>query len=164
MRKKKIELNDDFEWMINSTKMDMDDAKKLRKLERLTQDLSPEGWKVLSAEMDTYSETFMRKYADQLQWHFISIGNRLTEQFIRQMSDYVDWTNISTWKRMTEEFMREFADKINWYMVSRWQKLSWEFIHEFHDKIIWYMLSVNEHIDKDTWKKCKENNYIGDEF
>ena len=138
------------------------EKKKVRRLERLTRDLTPEGWKILSAELDTYNEDFMRKYADCFQWHFLSIGSKLSERFIREMADYVDWTNICTWKRLTEEFIREFQDRVNWHMVSRYQKLSWKFIKEFQDKINFNMLTINEHIQGDIWKKCDENNYFKD--
>ena len=138
----------------------IDEEKKLRKLERLTKDLSPEGWRLLSAQMDTYSEDFMRKYADKIDWSFISIGNRLTEDFIREMKDYVDWGKLSTWKKMSEDFMREFKDKLNWNTVSRYRKFSFKFIKEFDQKINFGLLTINENFKREDWLKCKEKGYF----
>lgn len=143
---------------------ELEEQKKVRKLERLTKDLTPEGWRLLSAQMDTYSEDFMRKYADRLAWQFLSIGSRLTESFMREMEDYVDWSNVSTWGKLSENFMRQNADKLNWIHISRYQKFSWDFIIEFHKKINFGMLCNNENINQDIWKKCREKNYIGDGY
>lgn len=121
--------------------------KKLKKLKILTSDLSPEGWKLITAEMNTYDQDFMREYVDQIQWQFLSVGNRLSESFIREISDYVDWEQICTWTHLDEQFIREWKDKVKWLQISRWQKLSKKFIWEFRDKLNIQMLSNNNYID-----------------
>lgn len=133
---------------------------KIRKLKRLTKDLSPEGWKLLSAEMDTYDQNFMREYADKIQWEFLSIGSRLKESFLREVEKYVDWTNICTWTNLSKDFIREYKDKLNWFQISRWQKIDQDFIREFRDQIDVGMLSLNEKISSKLWNEWVIKGYI----
>lgn len=141
----------------------MTEKEELKKLERfyqLTADLSPNGWNILSAELDTYTESFMRKYKDKLSWEFLSIGGRLSEEFIREMKDYVVWRNICTWSKLTDSFIREMKDKVDWVGVSRYQDLSWNLIEEFHNRIHFDMLYINEHIKEDVWNQCERIYFV----
>ncbi|HNW67062.1 MAG TPA: hypothetical protein PKO10_07670, partial [Aliarcobacter cryaerophilus] len=83
----------------------------------------------------------------KVNWHNISIYQKLSEEFIKEFSDKVNWYNISIYQKLSEEFIKEFSDKVNWYYISEYQKLSESFIKEY-----------NLTIPKDNWLyKTKED-------
>jgi hypothetical protein len=75
----------------------------------------------------------------------ISIGQTLSESFIREFADKINWYGISDSQQLSESFMREFADKLNWQDISTYQILSKSFIREFADRVDWWMIIENQH-------------------
>ena len=122
----------------------------------------------------TLSETFMREYADMLDWgvifyyrklqpslieefshkaddkcwKFISEKQTLPEPFIRKYHDKLDWKIISNRQKLSESIIAEFQDKVDWRLISGNQKLSLQFMRKFKDKIDWSMISCRQSLSE----------------
>jgi len=83
------------------------------------------------------SESFIREFADKVDWFNISRYQKLSESFIREFADRVNWKAICQYQKLSESFIRKFADKVNWFTLSRYQKLSELFIEDFRSKVKW---------------------------
>ena len=65
----------------------------------------------------TLSMSFMREYADILDWSAISRSQLLSEAFMTEMSDYIDWTWACAKQKMSAKFIETNIDKINLYCL-----------------------------------------------
>lgn len=108
------------------------------------------------------NEDFISKYADKLNWYYISQKPYLTNAFVKKHKKYINWNQFVMHHKLSDIFMiemqeyidfsvaikyqiipesliRKYADKIDWYYVYRQRKyLSEGFINEFSYKMIHY--------------------------
>src|SRR5690606_33600275 len=77
------------------------------------------------------TESFIRKYCDNINWNKVCITQSLSEEFMREFSDFVNWSKICQYQSLSEEFIREFSDFVNWTKICQYQSLSEEFMREF---------------------------------
>lgn len=59
------------------------------------------------------SEEFMRKYADKLDWYFVSNCQNLSESFLREFRHKIVWKAIDNTHSFSLEFIREFAKELD---------------------------------------------------
>ena len=83
------------------------------------------------------SEEFMERFANKLNWEFISRWQRLSNGFIRKFKYELDWRQMVSTQALSEDLMEEHAQLIDWGNVARYQKLSEEFISKFKDRLFW---------------------------
>jgi len=110
-------------------------------------------WQYLSPSQ-TLSESFIREFQDQVNWHYISYG-KLSEAFIREFQHKVNWLYISRYPK-SENFIREFQDKVYWGYISQDQNLSEDFIREFQDKVYWGYISQNQNLSEDFIREFQD--------
>lgn len=77
-----------------------------------------------------------RHKLDRTACIWLSHTVRLPESFIREFADRVDWRGISRLSNLSEDFIREFKDRVNWCEL-RNQDLpfSAEFKEEFKHRL-----------------------------
>lgn len=63
-----------------------------------------------------FSEDFIQKYAEKLNWNHISTNSKLSEKFIQKYSDKVHWPSILTLQKgLSPEFKEKHKDKLKMY-------------------------------------------------
>ena len=102
------------------------------------------------------SENFIREFQDKVYWTYISCHQKLSEKFIIEFQDKINWTRISISQKLSDGFIREFQDYVNWFWISTSQKLSEEFIREFQHKIDWYNISSFQKLSEDFIKEFQD--------
>ena len=90
------------------------------------------------------SESFIRDFADSLDWVYISQYQHLSEDMIREFKDKVVWYYISKYQHLSEEFIKEFKDRVDWDCIANYQYLSDNFICEFSAELSRYMVLLNK--------------------
>lgn len=85
---------------------------------------------------------------EKVVWHIMS--QDVSISFIREYADYLDWHEISKFKHTTE-FYREFGDRLKWWLVAdagiNERKIK-EFRYKFTDEYDWQSLSHNSKLSK----------------
>ena len=64
----------------------------------------------------TLSVSFMRKHADELDWHLLCSKQKLSSSFMDEMSDRFDgecWESISKKQNLTAKFIKKYEDKLD---------------------------------------------------
>jgi phosphoribosylanthranilate isomerase len=87
------------------------------------------------------SEKFIDKYSEKVYWGYISINQKLSEKFIEKYSEKVNWYYISEYQKLSEKFIEKYSKKVNWECISEYQKLSEKFIDKYSEKVNWYCIS-----------------------
>jgi len=93
----------------------------------------------------------------------VSQYQKLSESFIDKFQDRVDWHYISIYQKLSEEFIKKFQGKLNLYYISKYQKLSQAFIKKYNIKISennW--LYVSEYQKMKAIKECGKYEIDGD--
>ena len=119
------------------------------------------------------SESFMRKYRENLDWERISERQILSENFIREFSDELDWSLIFEHQKLSESFILEFKHKDNNYIPCDSQKLSEKFMRDHQDSVNWQVIAkyqklsesfIKEFQDKLDWNHIFENQVLSESF
>lgn len=108
-------------------------------------------------ECQDLSLSFIREYADYLNWHEIS-NFKLTTEFIREFKDRLDWWLVCE-SGLNERKIKEFKNKFDaydWQTLSDCSKLSKKFIMRNAELVNWDMIFWQEHLGK---KFMIENQY-----
>ena len=106
------------------------------------------------------SENFIEKYKNKVNWISISMHQKLSEDFIEKHKDAVNWCWISTNQKLSEYFIEKYKDKVDWYCISKYQKLSENFIEKHADKVNWGFISKYQNLSENFIEKYKDNFYI----
>jgi len=99
------------------------------------------------------SEALIEKYADKVYWQGVSGCQKLSEAFIERHADEVDWGYISERQKLSEAFIERHADEVDWSCISEYQKLSEAFIERHADKVDWDYILGCQKLSKDFIKK-----------
>ena len=94
---------------------------------------------------------------NQINWHWISMYQKLSEDFIEKYKDKVYWSCISIYQKLLEDFIDTYADKVNWISISMYQNLSENFIEEHKYNVNWYCISKYQKLSKQFIEKYKNN-------
>lgn len=84
----------------------------------------------------------------RVMWH-IESGD-VSTSFIREYADYLDWKEMSKFKHTTE-FYREFGDRLRWWLVAEVginERKIKEFRYKFTDEFDWQSLIHNSKLSK----------------
>jgi hypothetical protein len=92
----------------------------------------------------------------QIEWHYISIYQSLTENFIEKHSDKLIWDDISVYQQLSDEFIEKYIVKVNWYYICLFQSLSEEFIRKHINKMDVGWLIHNMKISQELRLKIKK--------
>jgi hypothetical protein len=120
-----------------------------------------------------FSEYFMDKYAEKLNWDEIGEHQTLTEEQIEKYANRFDWDNISCTQQMSEKFIEKHKKRINWEFVSKHQILTESFIEKHKDKIDWYWISSSQilseifiynNLDKVNWENISRFQKLSHTF
>ena len=118
-------------------------------------------------------ENFIEKYADKVDWKYISVYQKLSETFIEKHTDEVNWGCISECQKLSETFIEKHADKVDWEYISKYQKLSETFIEKHADKVNWGRISkyqklsetfIESHTDEVDWDWISEYQKLSEAF
>lgn len=118
------------------------------------------------------SKSFIRKYANSLNWNLVCTYQKLDEKFIEEMKDKVNWEVLLESQKLSEDFIRKNA---YWFEHSHWYHLSMNenihlsegFIREFKNELEWCYISgrydftknfLREMSDKVFYKHFYYNN------
>lgn len=112
-------------------------------------------WKSLCC-LGNLSESFIRKFKDNVFWPFVCRYQTLSEDFIREFKDLVSWRDVSISQYLSESFIREFKDDVYWYFISANQRLSESFISEFEDLVVWEQISKYQKLSEDFIRKFSD--------
>lgn len=77
----------------------------------------------------------------------------LSLSFIRQYADYLDWRGVCTYTKLPEDFIDEFIDKIDFKAICEHQILSENFISKHADKLCWFRIIRNQKLSKKFYIK-----------
>lgn len=81
-----------------------------------------------------FSENFLRKYKDKVNWTVISKVYKLDFIFIEEMKDYVDWEMISIYQYLSDTFIEENINNLNLLHLIMFQELNRNLIEVFINK------------------------------
>jgi len=93
-----------------------------------------------------YSDEFLFKFGDKLEWDYITCKRNMGVESIRYLSKYINWNVASRYRKMTPTLIREFSDKVNWDVICTRQRLTFGFVKSFKNKINITCLRNNIHI------------------
>lgn len=103
--------------------------------------------------MTLYEKTIRATPIDKVDWERVTEhveSQDLSISFIREYADYLNWNKISYYKH-TINFYREFADRFNWWDVSQSEinerKIK-EFKFRFIDEWDWEELCKHSNLSK----------------
>lgn len=105
-------------------------------------------WKELYQNR-VFSDTFLEKYKDDIDWGTISYYQTLSEDFIAKYKAWVDWETICGRQTLSETFIETHIEHIDWLYVSLCQTLSEEFIDKYHKKVSWKGISQRQTLSED---------------
>lgn len=91
-----------------------------------------------------YNEDFLHKFADKVDWSYISRNKTLSEILICKFADKVDWSSVSRNKTLSQNVIRKHPNKVDCSAISKYQYLSDGFILEFKNKIDWPTQTLSE--------------------
>lgn len=93
-------------------------------------------------------QSFMKKWADCLDWKTICTTQHLKNKFMDEMCDYIDFKMISWSQRLTEWFMEKWKNQLDWISISNRQEMSKEFIIDHIEYIELECLFDNKRVRK----------------
>ena len=104
-------------------------------------------------KMTVFERTIRETPINKVDWEKVSRhveSQDVSFSFIREYADYLDWDKISLYKH-TKEFYREFADRLKWWRVAisgiQERKIK-EFKDKFEDHYDWNEISKNSFLSK----------------
>ena len=74
-------------------------------------------WNVIS-KSGTLETNYMAVNANNLNWHYVSQYQSMTEDIITQFIKYVDWSKISIYQILSENFIRTNKKMVN-YLINK---------------------------------------------
>lgn len=95
------------------------------------------------------SISFIREYADYLNWFKISHYHHTTD-FYREFADYLDWWNVTDSKineRKIKEFKDRFDNTFDWEQLCMYSKLSKKFVLRNTELVWWDRLFIYQDFD-----------------
>jgi ribosomal protein S17E len=130
-------------------------------LEQWTDEFDEYDWRCISeCYSKRLSESFIDKYADKVDWGFISPFARLSESFIEKHQDKVVWSDISAFQFLSEQFIEKHKDKIDWCCLDQnlhiEQTLSEQFIEKYKDKLNWTWICSEQTLSENFMRKHKD--------
>lgn len=87
-----------------------------------------------------YSDDYIRKYKDKIDWDEISENENIREDFIIKFQDKLNWELISKHQNLRESFIRTYKNNCYWPIISIYQNLSETFIKDFAYSVCWPMI------------------------
>ena len=120
-------------------------------LEAYAERFSCNDWTKLSIHQDL-SESFIRKFEDQVDWNCISQCQNLSESFIHEFADKVAWGSILACGRhahLSEDFIRrhkKYIKKKDWRYINPERRWSDNFLTEFANRIGWKYVAKLHHL------------------
>ena len=64
------------------------------------------------------SKSFIEKFQDRMNWHWISRYQKLSESFIEKFHDRVNWKDISEYQKLSELCIEKFQQRVDWFEFS----------------------------------------------
>ena len=118
-------------------------------------------------------EKIIEHYRDDIKLIRASRDRKYSEEFLYRNAEYLDWTSICEYNKLSEKFMRDFDNKLDWYKVTSRQNLSTSFMEYYGDKINWFTASsrqdlsenlIEKYSDKLYWKDISEYQVLSKEL
>jgi hypothetical protein len=69
------------------------------------------------------------------QWTWLYKNRNFSEDFIEKFQDKVNWSYISCRQVLSKEFIDKFQDKVNWFFIAYSQDLSDKFVNKYRDRL-----------------------------
>lgn len=88
------------------------------------------------AQYQALSESFIREYADYLDWSWISYYNvNLSEDFIREFRNKIDWYSASSEQILGERFIKEMKYYVDWNIIMGFQVMNLDMRRRYSDMV-----------------------------
>lgn len=122
-------------------------------------------WEKVSehVECNDLSISFIREYADYLNWYKIS-HYRHTTNFYREFADKLIWWNVTDSKiheKKIQEFKNRFDNEFDWEQLCIHSKLSKKFIMRNTELVWWDRIFIYQNFD-DKFLIANKNRYSDD--
>ena len=87
--------------------------------------------------MNEFEQSVRETPIDKVNWDQISedLHADLSESFIREYADQLNWTKLARYKKFSKDLIREFKDKLDWVYASANQDFTNDMIEEFIDEM-----------------------------
>lgn len=102
---------------------------------------------------ESVDEKMIEHYRDNIKLIKTRPHIKYSEEFLYRNAEYLDWMNICYNIELSETFMIDFADKLYWSIVSDRQNLSENLIKKYSDRLDWKAISRKQFLSKELIEK-----------
>lgn len=121
----------------------------------------PESWKKIS-EYGSFSYSFMREFADYLDFNIMLSRRDFKLDFIREFEDKIDLRKlpVSLKVKILEEYA-DYFDDWQWDMLSQFGHLEKDFVKKHAEKLNWFsiitrQLGIDEKFRMNNMWRCED--------
>lgn len=101
------------------------------------------GYQAQRAFYATYyiNPSFIKKYADKLDWGLMCRNQPLTNSTIDKYADKLEWEEVSEFQRLSDNMLWKHRHKISWFEASQHQAISENMIRKLFSHVDWEFIS-----------------------
>lgn len=133
------EFQDKFTWDLVAFRPELDcqDEESISLLNEIYQVIAPRisnhsrhVWKRISQHC-VLSEEFMCEYANNLDWYYVCLKQKLSDSFIREFVHFINWSTV----KISKHLISELIDRVNWRALRRNPRLPFKVLWQYRHRL-----------------------------